>query len=79
MAKSSKAQSDEQQLPSLSRVFGYIAVKDLSLLGDQVKLLVRLGYSNKEIAIICDATPETVATLKLRTSKRRKTRRPTKK
>jgi DNA-binding CsgD family transcriptional regulator len=60
-------------------VFGYIAVKDLSLLGDQVKLLARLGYSNKEIAIICDATPATVATLKLRHSKRRKRGNPKKK
>ena len=71
-----KSKHDEQELPSLSRVFGYMAVKELSLLEDRVKLLARLGYPNKEIAIICDTTPETVATLKARPSKDRKRGRP---
>ena len=79
MAKGSKIRSEEQGLPSLSRVFGYIAAKDLSLLRDQVKLLTRLGYSNKETAIICDTTPAVVATLKSRPANPRKRGRPKKK
>ena len=58
--------AEDQSLPSLSRIFGYIAVKDLARVEDQVRVLSRLGYSNKETAIICDTTPETVATLKVR-------------
>jgi hypothetical protein len=53
-----------EELPSLSRVFGYMAVKELDRLEDKVKLLARLGYPNKEIAIIVGSTPDSVATLK---------------
>ncbi len=79
LATLSKKQSEGQELPSLSRVFGYMAVKELSLLEDRVKLLARLGYPNREIAIICDTTPETVATLKAKPSKGHKRGRPRKK
>ncbi len=63
LSKGSKVHSSEE-LPSLSRVFGYVAVKELDRLEDRVKLLARLGYPNKEIAIICGTTPESVSTLK---------------
>ena len=59
-----KKTPDEPGLPSLSLVFGYIAVKELQRLEDRVKLLARLGYGNAEIARICDTTPGTVRTLK---------------
>lgn len=61
---------DEHNLPSLSRVFGYMAVKELRLLEDRVRVLARLGYGNAEIAAICDTSPATVRTLKS-ASKRR--------
>lgn len=63
-AKSKQEGSAEQALPSLALVFGYIAVKDLTRLEDRVRVLDRLGYGNREIAIICDTTPLTVAVRK---------------
>jgi len=48
--------SEEHGLPSLSLVFGYIAVKELQRLDDRVAVLSRLGYGNAEIATICDTT-----------------------
>ena len=59
-----KAKKDDQALPSLALVFGYIAVKDLTRLEDRVRVLARLGYGNEEIALICDTTPGTVAVRK---------------
>ncbi len=57
-------QAEEHALPSLSLVFGYIAVKELRLLEDRVRVLSRLGYGNAEIARICNTTPAAVRTLK---------------
>lgn len=59
-----KQSSDEHGLPSLSLVFGYIAVKELQSTEDRVRVLSRLGYGNAEIAIICDTTPASVRTMK---------------
>ncbi len=64
-----KASEEAQGLPSLSLVFGYIAVKELRLLDDRVSVLSRLGYGNPEIATICGTAPATVATLKARRKK----------
>jgi hypothetical protein len=69
-----KKEEKEQSLPSLSRVFGYVAVKEMRGLEDRVKVLARLGYPNKEIAIICGTTPATVATLKARPARERRPR-----
>ncbi len=54
----------EHALPSLSLIFGYIAVKELQRLEDRVAVLDRLGYGNAEIATICDTTAATVRTLR---------------
>jgi uncharacterized protein YerC len=59
-----KLNSDEHGLPSLSLVFGYIAVKELQSLEDRVRVLAQLGYGNAEIARICNTTPASVRTLK---------------
>ena len=67
--------SDEQGLPSLSLVFGYIAVKDLQRLEDRVTVLSRLGYGANEIATICDTTAATVHTLRNLAKKKRNIRR----
>jgi DNA-binding CsgD family transcriptional regulator len=65
VAKKSKEREAEQQaLPSLALVFGYIAIKELQRLEDRVRVLARLGYGNQEIAVICDTTPPTVAVMK---------------
>ena len=65
-----KPTEDEHGLPSLSLVFGYIAVKELRLLEDRVRVLARLGYGNAEIAAICDTSPGAVRTLKSATKKK---------
>ena len=62
MAK--KLQEEDHALPSLSLVFGYIAVKELQRLEDRVRVLARLGYGNPEIAIICGTSAASVATVK---------------
>jgi len=56
--------SEEHGLPSLSLVFGYIAVKELQRLEDRVVVLSRLGYGNAEIARICDTKPSSVRALR---------------
>jgi uncharacterized protein YerC len=55
---------EEHGLPSLSLVFGYIAVKELQRIEDRVRVLARLGYGNAEIAKICNTTPASVRTIK---------------
>ncbi len=69
MAKRNK--EEEHGLPSLALVFGYLAVKDLQRLEDQIPVLARLGYGNEEIARICNTTANTVSWYKS-TSKRKK-------
>ena len=71
MPKKTK-QSDQESLPSLVLVFGYIAVKDLERREDRIRVLDRLGYGNREIASICDTTPLTVAVMKSNLKKKRK-------
>lgn len=63
---------DDHNLPSLSRVFGYIAVKELRLLEDRIRVLAQLGYGNAEIAMICDTSIGTVRTLKSTSKKKKK-------
>lgn len=66
-----KTKAEEHNLPSLSLVFGYIAVKELQRLEDRISVLSRLGYGNAEIATICDTTSATVRTLKSAHTKRK--------
>lgn len=70
-----KEKMEEHGLPSLSLVFGYIAVKELQRLEDRVAVLSRLGYGNTEIATICNTTPASVSTLKSGLSKQKRSRR----
>lgn len=65
-----KQASDEHGLPSLSLVFGYIAVKELQLTEDRVSVLSRLGYGNAEMAAICGTTSAVVRTLKYTAKKK---------
>lgn len=73
MAKQ-KPKKDEYGLPSLSLVFGYMAVKELQRLEDRVKVLTRLGYGPLETAQICGTTVATVHTLRSRVRKGAKRR-----
>lgn len=72
MAK--KKKRDEQTLPSLALVFGYIAIKELERLDDRIRVLSQLGYGNQEIARICDTTPGTVAVKKTGLKHRKRAR-----
>jgi hypothetical protein len=74
MAKK-QSTSDDHGLPSLSLVFGYIAIKDLQRLEDRVTVLSRLGYGANEIAAICDTSPATVFTLRSVAKKSKLSRR----
>ncbi len=74
MAQKAKRNKDDQTLPSLALVFGYIAIKELTRLEDRVRVLSQLGYGNQEIARICDTTPGTVAVQKTGLKKRKKSR-----
>lgn len=65
-------QTDQELLPSLILVFGYIAVKDLERREDRIRVLSRLGYGNQEIALICDTTPLTVAVMKSNLKKKKR-------
>jgi hypothetical protein len=73
MAKLNK--DDERGLPSLSLVFGYIAIKDLQRLEDRVTVLSRLGYGANAIANICGTTAATVHTLRNVAKKKKDSRR----
>ena len=64
----------EDALPSLSLVFGYIAVKELQRLEDRVAVLTRLGYGAIQIAQICGTTAATVHTLRTKAKKGTKRR-----
>jgi hypothetical protein len=64
-----KEKMDEHALPSLSLVFGYIAIKELQRLPDRIAVLDRLGYGTAEIAAICGTTPATVRQLKYTSKK----------
>lgn len=69
-----KTPTEEHGLPSLALVFGYIAVKELQSLSDQIKVLSRLGYGNIEIAKICNATPGGVRSIKSKLGKSKQSR-----
>jgi hypothetical protein len=60
-----KKSEEEHGLPSLSLVFGYIAVKEIKDdKEEQVRVLSRLGYGNPEIARIIDSPITSVRTMK---------------
>jgi len=67
--------TDDHGLPSLSLVFGYIAIKDLQRLDDRVKVLTRLGYGANEISKICDTSPATVHVMRSVAKKNKTPRR----
>ena len=60
----SSNESESNLFDSISRVLGYIAVKDLPRAEDKVRVLAQLGYDNPGIAAICNTTSATVKTLK---------------
>ena len=75
MTQKEKGKREDQTLPSLALVFGYIAIKDLQRLDDRIRVLSQLGYGNQEIARICDTTPGTVAVKKTSLKRKKSGRR----
>ena len=70
-----KEKKSDYSLPSLALVFGFIAVKELQSIRDKIGVLSRLGYGNKEIAIICGITEGHVAKEKSISKKMKKGRK----
>jgi len=67
-----QSKKEEEALPSLSLVLGFMAVRELGRLEDRVKVLARLGYGNAEIARICDTTRDSVRALKSKPKRKEK-------
>ncbi len=53
----------------LALVLGYIATKDLATTEKKVSVLVKLGYSNSDMAKICGTNERVISTLKSRVKK----------
>ncbi|MBS1555743.1 MAG: hypothetical protein JSU09_12540 [Bacteroidetes bacterium] len=55
---------ESTDIARLTLVMGYIAVKDLNSIPEKVKVLDSLRYSNKEMAVICNTSENTIAVTK---------------
>lgn len=53
----------------IALVLGYIATKDLGTSEKKVAVLTKLGYSNKDMSIICGTSGEVIRTLKSKVKK----------
>lgn len=51
-------------------ILGYIAVKELIGIKEKIKVLSKLGFSNSEMAIICDTTSSTIKVEKSKLKKK---------
>jgi hypothetical protein len=69
MSKKAVTKTNEDALPSLALVFGYMATKELGLDQDKVRVLSRLGYGNEQIGRIIDKTAGNVSVIKARLKK----------
>jgi DNA-directed RNA polymerase specialized sigma24 family protein len=58
-----------KQSIDLSIVLGYIAIKELPTAEKKVAVLSQLGYSDEEMARICNTTPDAIRALKSRSRK----------
>lgn len=63
--------NEKEKLPQvdLALVLGYIATKDLTTTEKKVAVLTQLGFSNKDMAKICDTTDKVISTLKSKVKK----------
>lgn len=66
-----KIENDEV-INNLFSVLGFIAVKELKTIEEKIEILVRLGYENKDIAIICGSSAGVVRTIKYNIIKKQK-------
>lgn len=53
-----------KQSIDLSIVLGYIATKELPTAEKKVAVLTQLGYSNEDMAKICNTSPDAIRALK---------------
>lgn len=60
------------EMSKLLHVMGYIAVKDFDSIPEKVRVLHRLGYSNKEMVVICNTSEGTIAVQKTVNKKKKK-------
>jgi hypothetical protein len=59
---------DESRV-KLALVLGYIATKDLATIEKKIAVLDQLGYSNTDMARICNTTSDAIRGIKSRTKK----------
>ena len=65
--------NEESEISKLMTVMGYIAVKEIEGISERVKILNSLGFSNKQMALICDSPEASIRVLKtLSKNKKRK-------
>lgn len=64
--------TNETQITKLLLVMGYLAVKDLDSITEKIIVLDSLGYSNKEMASICNTTEGTIRVQKFAGKKQKK-------
>jgi DNA-binding NarL/FixJ family response regulator len=67
-----KQPNEESEISKLVLVMGYIAVKEMKSITEKVIILDSLGYTNKQMAIICNTTEGTIKVQKATAKKRKK-------
>ena len=63
-----KEQGKDEQV-NLAIILGYIATKDLATTEKKVAVLTNLGFSNKDMAKVCNTSDKVIKTLKSRIKK----------
>lgn len=62
------------EMSQLLVVMGYIAVKEFDSIPQKVRVLHKLGYTNKQMAAICGTTEGTIAVQKVVNKKTKKSK-----
>lgn len=62
-------QNEKSSQADLAVVLGYIATKDLATIEKKVAVLTQLGYSKKDMTMICGTTDKVIKTLKSKVKK----------
>lgn len=63
-----KEQGKDKQV-NLAIILGYMATKDLATTEKKVAVLTNLGFSNKDMAKICNTSDKVIKTLKSKIKK----------
>ena len=64
--------NEEPEISKLMTVMGYIAVKEVEGISEKVKILNSLGFSNKQMALICNSSESSIAVFKTLSKNKKK-------